>query len=262
MHALAVVRTYIRLGLLNFMQYRADFFIGVLNAVIHFVSQLLAISIVFNQTDSLRGWSRPDLIVLVGVHALVSGVLGVVISPSINAFMTSIREGTFDFLLTKPVDAQLMASVQSVAPQSLTSLVAGAVIIGYGLRIGAGFPGVGHMLMFVCLLVAGVLMVYSFMMILASMAFWFVKLDNIMNIFNSMFGNAGTWPVTIFPTWLRMSLTFIVPIAFAVTIPAQALTGTLTAGNALMTFALGIAFLIVARQFWRFALRHYTGASA
>lgn len=262
MHALTIARTYIRLGLLNFMQYRADFFLGVINAIIGFATQLLAITVVFSQTDSLRGWSREDLIVLVGVHAMVSGILEMVISPSINAFMTSIRQGTFDFLLTKPVDAQLLASVQSVAPQALTSFAAGMAIIVYGLRAGSGFPGIGSVVIFVLLLMAGLCMVYSFMMLLASLAFWFVRLDNIMNIFSVMFGNAGTWPITIFPGWLRASLTFIIPIAFAVTIPAQALTGTLITANVLLTIALATAFLAISRLFWKFAIRHYTGASA
>lgn len=262
MHALTVVRTYLRLGLLNFVQYRADFFLGVINAGIQFAIQLLAISIVFNQTDSLKGWSRADLIVLVGVHAIVSGILGTVFSPSIGAFLESIRLGTFDFLLTKPVDAQLLASVQSVAPQSLTSLLAGIVIIVYGLRMGSDFPGFGSVVIFVGLLIAGVMMVYSFMMVLASMAFWFVKLDNIMNIFNTMFGYAGTWPITIFPGCLRVTLTFIIPIAFAVTIPAQALIGSLTVANALLTVTLAALFLAASRWFWLFAIKHYTGASA
>ncbi len=262
MHALTVLRTYIRLGFLNFMQYRADFFVGVANAVINFATQLLAISVVFSQTSDLRGWSREDLVVLVGVHALVSGVLGLVISPSINAFMTSIREGTFDFLLTKPADAQLLASVQSVAPQAITSLVAGVVLIVYGLVSGAGAPGIPAVLAFLLMLIAGVCMVYSFMMLLASMAFWFVKLDNIMNIFNTMFGTAGNWPITIFPGWMRVMLTFIIPIAFAVTVPAQALTGTLTVRSALLAIAVALAFLLVSRWFWRYAIRFYTGASA
>ncbi|MCO5218808.1 MAG: ABC-2 family transporter protein [Thermomicrobiales bacterium] len=262
MHAFTVVRTYLRLGLLNFVQYRADFFLGVVNAAVQFATQLLAITIVFNQTESLGGWSRQDLIVLVGVHAIVSGILGMIFSPSIGSFLESIRLGTFDFLLTKPVDAQLLASVQSVAPQSTALIAAGLAIIGYGLHAGAGFPGIGAVLMFILLLLAGLCMVYSFMLVLASMAFWFVKLDNIMNIFSVMFGNAGTWPITIFPAWLRGMLTFIIPIAFAVTIPAQALTGALTVGNVALTFALAAVFLTISRFFWRFAIRQYTGASA
>ncbi|MCO5216565.1 MAG: ABC-2 family transporter protein [Thermomicrobiales bacterium] len=231
-----------------------------MNAAVQFATQMLAITIVFNQTESLGGWSREDLIVLVGVHAIVSGILGMIFSPSISSFLESIRLGTFDFLLTKPVDAQLLASVQSVAPQST---VDGGGSGHYWLWSGTAGAGFGLVvLMFILLLLAGLCMVYSFMLVLASMAFWFVKLDNIMNIFNVMFGNAGTWPITIFPAWLRGMLTFIIPIAFAVTIPAQALTGALTVGNVALTFALAAVFLTASRFFWRFAIRQYTGASA
>lgn len=38
---------------------------------------------------------------------------------------------------------------------------------------------------------------------------------------------AGRWPVGIYPIWLRMGLTFIVPLAFAVTVPAEAVSGRL-----------------------------------
>lgn len=107
MQSLTIVRTYFRLGLLNFVQYRADFFVAVFNAIIAVATQVLAIMVIFNQTDSLKGWSRDDLIVLAGVQLLVSGVLGIVIRPSLQAFMESIRLGTFDFLLTKPAEALL-----------------------------------------------------------------------------------------------------------------------------------------------------------
>ena len=68
---------------------------------------------------------------------------------------------------------------------------------------------------------------YSFWMILATSAFWLVRVENILMIFQSMY-EAGRWPVSIYPAWLRFALTFIVPVAFAVTVPAQALTGRLS----------------------------------
>lgn len=262
MQSLSIVRTYFRLGLINFVQYRADFFIAVVNAMIMVVSQILAISVVFNQTDSLRGWSRNDLIVLAGVQLVVSGVLGIVIRPSIQAFMESIRLGTFDFLLTKPADAQLLASVQSVAPQAFVQFLIGIGVIVTGLFLQSADVAFTHLLLFLLLLGAGTTMIYSFMMVLATLTFWFIKLDNIMVIFNTMFGNAGSWPITIYPAWLRVSLTFIIPVAFAVTIPSEALLGRVTAQSILLTFALAAGFLFAARKFWLYAIRNYTGASA
>jgi ABC-2 type transport system permease protein len=53
-----------------------------------------------------------------------------------------------------------------------------------------------------------------------------------------------------------------VPVAFAITIPVEALIGRLEPST--MAFAVGLAvvFLVASRAFWKFGLRHYTGASA
>jgi ABC-2 type transport system permease protein len=117
-------------------------------------------------------------------------------------------------------------------------------------------------LAFVLTLAFGVVIVYSFLLLLGTCAFWFVKLENILVIFSSVFGQAGRWPITIFPPWLRMVLTFVIPVAFAVTVPAQALAGGLTWLNVLAAGGLAALFFTGARIFWFIALRRYTGASA
>lgn len=262
MHALTVARTFFRLGLLNIMQYRSDFFISLLNVLITLGTQLLGLQVIFGQTADLRGWTRDDLIVLIGIHMFVGGLLGLVIRPSMQALMEGIRLGTFDFVLTKPVDSQLFTSVQKVAPQSTTDMLFGLGVVILGMtRLDAGLS-VGAVTLFVVVLLAGVAIIYSFMLILSTMAFWFVRLDNVLVIFQTMFGNAGSWPITIYPGWLRTTLTFFVPVAFAVTIPAESLTGRLDGMTVVGTLALAVAFLAGARAFWRYALRHYTGASA
>ena len=116
--------------------------------------------------------------------------------------------------------------------------------------------------LFLIMLLAGLVIVYSFLLILSTCAFWFVKLENVLVIFQTLFGNAGRWPITIFPGWLRVFLSFVVPLAFAVTVPAQALTGTLPSATALLAVGVAAAFFVAARVFWVVALRRYTGASA
>ena len=262
MHALTVARTFFRLGLLNFMQYRTDFFVSLLNVVISLGTQLLGLQVIFDQTEDLRGWTHSDLIVLVGIHLLVGGLLSLFVQPSMQSLMEGIRLGTFDYVLTKPVDAQLFASLQTVTPQAVPRIAFGiGVIIAGTMRVDTVLDGV-DVVLFLLMLGAGLAIIYSFMLILSTLAFWFVKLENVLVIFNTMFGNAGSWPITIYPGWLRVSLTFLVPVAFAVTIPAQSLTGRLEGWTVLGTFALALAFFTTARFFWRFALRHYTGASA
>ena len=262
MHSLTIAKTFFRLGLLNIMQYRADFFVSLINVVIFVATQLLGIMVVFNQTTDLRGWGHDDLVVLIGIQLLVAGFLGLVIRPSMQQLMEGVRLGTFDFMLVKPADSQLLASTQMVSPASVTDVLFGAGVVLVGLARLDTWVGALDVALFVVLLLAGLVIVYSFMLMLSTLSFWFVKLDNVLVIFNTMFGNAGSWPITIYPGWLRISLTFLVPVAFAVTIPAQSLTNRLDALTVAGTLALAVVFGAVARWFWRFGLRHYTGASA
>ena len=88
-----------------------------------------------------------------------------------------------------------------------------------------------------------------------------IRIDQIVNLFEGIYA-AGRWPVGIYPNWLRFGLTFLVPVAFAVTIPASALLNRLNPTTLLGTAGLTLAFLIVARIFWRIGLRNYSGASA
>lgn len=262
MHALTVIRTYLKLGLLNVLQYRGDFVFQVISIAINLATALLTIGIIFDQTDSLNGWMPNELMALVGIQMLMRGLVTMVILPSMEAFMEGVRLGTFDFLLTKPADAQLLTSVSQFNAASIANVVIGlgVILVSMG-RLGAAI-GPGDALLFVVLLMAGAVIVYSFLMILATCSFWFVRLNNILVIFSVMFDNAGRWPITIYPVWFRVTLTFLIPVAIAITIPAQSLTGRLDWQSTALALGLAGLFATGSRLFWRFGLTHYTGASA
>jgi ABC-2 type transport system permease protein len=104
-------------------------------------------------------------------------------------------------------------------------------------------------------------MIYSFWLVVTTVAFWIVRIDEIAELFEGVY-QSGRWPVTIYPGWLQASLTFLIPIAFAVTVPAEALTSRLTPETLVLAAVSAIVVLTVSRAFFRFGLRHYSGASA
>lgn len=262
MGPLQVFRAFMAVGVLNIVQYRSDFVIAVLNAIISLATQIIGLSVIFSHTTDLRGWTPEAMLVLIGIHFFISGLIGVVVRPSMEALMEGVRLGTFDFLLTKPADAQLLASVQRIAPQSLTDVALGMAVVLVGVTRAGLRVGPTEIALFMLSIAAGFGIVYGFLLLLSTMVFWLIRLDNVLVIFQSVFGSAGRWPVTIFPGWLRPVLTFVVPIAFAVTVPAQALSGQLSPANVVLSLAVAAVFLIGSRVFWLVALRHYTGASA
>ncbi len=261
MNYLRLFWTFFRLGALNELAYRVNFLVQVLQSLLALGMALGGLAIVFNQTDTLAGWQPAELVGLVGVYTLIGGLINLVIRPSMQRFMEDIRLGTLDYTIIKPEDAQFLVSVKQFEVWKLLDVLLGiGVLIVALIQLGAQF-GLRQALMFGVALLAGSAIVYSFWLILATCSFWFIKTENILVIFQAVY-QAGRWPITIYPVWLRTTLTFLVPVAFAVTVPAQALTGRLNGQTLLGTVVVALFFWLAARRFWRIGIRYYSGASA
>jgi ABC-2 type transport system permease protein len=173
----------------------------------------------------------------------------------------SVRDGTFDFTLTKPVDAQLIATFSRVAVWKIIDIFLGLAILIIALvRMGNSIGGL-QTVEFLAMLLTGSVIVYSFFLILATLAFWLVRVENVLTIFLSVY-HAGRWPLSLYPGWLRYGLIFVIPVAFATTIPVEALTSRLNWVTLLAAFGAAVVLFAVSRAFWKFGLRHYSGASA
>ena len=94
---LRITYTFLRLGALNELEYRANFFIQSFQALLGLLVSLGGLQIVFNHTADLGGWQPAELLALVGVYQIVGGLINTVINPSMQRFMEDVRKGTLDF---------------------------------------------------------------------------------------------------------------------------------------------------------------------
>ncbi|HVU66629.1 MAG TPA: ABC-2 family transporter protein [Ktedonobacteraceae bacterium] len=250
----------LRINVLREMAYRAHFFGQSLQAVFSLISGLLGLAVV-DIHGTLNGWNAGELLALLGIYQLVGGIISMAIQPGMRQFMGEIRLGTLDFTLLKPVDAQFLVSTRRLEVWKISDVLLGSgVLIIALINLGVTLDWI-RLLAFVLMLGAGSLLIYCFWLMLATCAFWLVRVDNILVIFQDLYV-AGRWPVTIYPGWLRWPLTFLVPVTVATTIPTQALLGQLHWQSLLLVLLLTPCGLLVARWFWRHGLRHYSGASA
>lgn len=252
---------YLRIGIMNEFQYRANLYIQILQTFIALGTGLIGLNLVFAQTSQLGGWGKADLLAVMGVFTITGGFIRAAIQPNMERLMEEIREGTLDYALTKPADSQLLVSVREFRLWQNTDVIVGLVVLGVALSQLGWQIDIWSALGFISALLMGAMMVYSFWLIITSTAFWFVRVNEIANLFEGLYA-AGRWPVDIYPNWLRYGLTFLVPVAFAVTVPASALTGRLTLQTWLGALALTILLFGIARIIWRIGLKNYSGASA
>ena len=261
MRPLRLAWLFFRVGALNDLQYRANFWLQLLQSAIQLGTGLAVLGLIFSQTPALNGWSAPALLAVMGVHILMGGVIGALIRPSMERLRSDIRDGTFDFVLTKPEDVQVLSSVREIRVWQGVDILVGLVVLGVAIGQLQESLGPIEAVAFGVALVIGALMIYSFWLVVTTVAFWIVRIDEIAELFEGVY-QSGRWPVTIYPEWLRVSLTFLVPIAFAVTVPAQALTQRLTPETLALAAGFGVVALLVSRAFFRIGLRRYSGASA
>lgn len=261
MRYLRLLWTYFRVGALGELAYRANFFFQLFESLLELGTAVAGLAVIFTYTSTLGGWTPDQVLALVGVFFLMGGAIRMIIQPSMQQLIESVRDGTLDFSLVKPVDAQALSSIQRVEIWKLTDVGLGIGVLAVALaRLGTRV-GALHAAGFAAALIAGGVIVYSFWMILATSAFWLVRVENILMVFQSMY-EAGRWPTSIYPGWLRFALTFIVPVAFAVTVPAQALAGRLTWQLLAGAWVFAAVLFVGARLFWKAGLRRYGGASA
>jgi ABC-2 type transport system permease protein len=209
----------------------------------------------------MNGWTLGQMVVLLGVYYIVQGAEELVLQPSFERFMEHVREGTLDFILLKPVSSQFMVSFRHFHTVQTLQVVLGLVITAVGVADLAQAVTLGSALAFAVTLACGLVLIYALLLVLSTLAFWFVRVDNLLAIFWA-FIDAGRFPVDIYPGWLRITMSTVIPVGIAVTVPAKAIAGLVDPLSLASIVVAAIIAFQVSRLFWRRGLRAYTGASA
>jgi hypothetical protein len=114
------------------------------------------------------------------------------------------------------------------------ALAAALIVVGIGMSGGATTPF--NLVSFILLVASGGVILYSLWIVMMAFTFWFVKFDNNVTILQALL-DAGRYPATVYPVWLRLIVTFIVPIAVATTVPCKRCAVSLAGGRCCSSWA-------------------------
>lgn len=261
MNTVRLFWAYLKVNVQLALAYRAEAVVNILLNLLWLGWELLSLSIIFANTPTLGGWGPGELIALLGVFRLVNAMMAAVIWPNTEKFNTAIRDGSWDYTLLQPVSSMFLVTFSNLVIWRVWDLALAAVLIGVGVSMSGGGASLAGLLIFAALVASGLLIIYSLWIVLIALTFWFVKFDNNVTILQALV-EAGRYPATVYPFWLRMIVTFVVPIAVATTVPLQGLRGELSLGSVLLYLAVGAAVFGIAARFWKAGIRQYGGASS
>ena len=251
----------LRISLVLAAHYRWNFVIDGLVSVLWTGLGLVPLYVAFHARPELEGWTYATALVVVGWFTLLKGVLDGAINPSLLTVVEQIRQGTLDFVLLKPADAQFLVSTARFEPWKVLDAFAALGVFVYAFHLLGRAPGALDVLASLALLACATLVLYSIWILVIAAAFWVVRLDNLAYLFNSVFDFAR-WPVSVFRGALRLVFTFVIPLGIMTTYPAEALLGTLSLRTALLSVGGALAFAVISRAVWTRAIGRYTSASS
>lgn len=261
MQTLKLLSAFFKVNVQMSLAYRADTVVNILLNLMWLGWELLSLNIIFNNTDTLGGWGLGELIALLGVFRLVNTMMIALIWPNTEKFNQSIRDGSMDYTILQPVNSMFLVTFSRITVWRIWDLVLAVILIVIGVNMADEVTSAAQILTFILLAISGMIVIYSLWIVLIALTFWFVKFDNNVTILQALM-DSGRYPATVYPAWLRIIVTFIIPIALATTIPLQALRGELNVTQVFIFLGVSVASFVIASRVWKAGLKQYSGASS
>ena len=241
------------------LEYRLNFVFAALGSLGGLAGSLFSLSLFYRGGYQFAGWRWEEALIVVGFFTLLEGISNAFVGGSLDQIVKHVERGTLDFVLLKPISSQFWLSTHRVSIWGIPNVIFGAAIVIYA-GIKLGLPWTAYLL---CLLplACAVLILYSIWFMMSATSIWFTKIYNLTAVLKG-FLEAGRFPMVAYPAAYQVFFTFIVPVAFLTTVPAEILLGRGSLNQLAIAGLMSIGLLFIANRFWRFALRFYTSASS
>ena len=257
---LVAVKALLRVSLATVMQYRSNFLLEMATGLLRAVGSVAPLALVFWHRDNIGGWELPHALLVMAFFMVMSGIQSGIFEPNLGEAVESIRTGTLDLMLMKPIDAQLLVSLRKFHAAAVWDLVAGVVVAVFA---SASLPAaeLGDLLLAVALFGTGVVAMYGLWLLAICVSFFFVRVDNLRFLLWAV-TDAGRWPIDVFTGAARFLLVALVPVALITSFPADAVRGTWSLQTLTVAGAVSLAFMAGSRWAWKRSLANYTSASS
>jgi ABC-2 type transport system permease protein len=217
--------------------------------------------LLFGFTTELHGWSRAEVITLVGAYQIVTGLMAAFVAPNLNRMTSYLTEGELDSVLLRPVSSQFYLTLRWIDVAELSNVASGIVVLVIGMVQSGIGPSADGIVKSVLLAACGLVLLTAVWSAMSFLAFWLQSVAPIGAIYLNLV-EAGRYPLIFFPVAVRTFLTFAFPVAFASTLPVQALSGDTGWSSVALGAGLAVVALTLVRLLWRRGLRTYASASS
>lgn len=256
-----VLRIYFKLiatQLRAHLEYRADFWIGIVGVALTHGAPLVFVWAVFLRVPSVGGWSSWEVTLLYGLAILPRGLAELFCDGS-WAMRQLVNRGDFDRLLVRPLSPVVQSLTWIASIHGLGSIVLGGVVV-LRAKSSLGLSWAWWEWAFLlCCLLGSVVLIGSVNLASNCIAFWEPSANS---QFPYLIGHTSEFvkfPVPIYGRVVQVLVTWVLPFAFISYYPGSVLLDRPDANRWLGYGSplAGLAVALVAGLIWRRGLRRY-----
>lgn len=246
------------------LQYRLSFALDFAGVFLITFLDFVAILVIFRNVPQLGGWSVAEVALLYGISGLAFSLTDLVIG-HLDLFPQQIRDGSFDLVLIRPRGTLLQVVTADFQLRRLGKAAqAGAILVYALVHLHVDWTA-GRVLLLPVTVVSSALIFGAVWVAAICITFWSVEGKETANAFTYGGQFFSQYPITVYESWLRRLLAFVIPMAFVAYFPALSILGKpdpLGSPEWLRYCSpvVAVAACIAAGLVWRFAVRHYRSA--
>ncbi len=251
---------FFRASLSADLEFRANFTTKIITDIFWYAAQILSFEMLFNFTDQIGSWDRAQMRIFLGVLFTVDALYMVIFSSNLDSFSESVRKGSLDLLLTKPINSQFMISLYRVSTAHLGNLIMAIAWLSWAIYQYEGFQWL-RLLWLIVTVPCGVLIFYSLRFLFSASAVIFTKADNLQYLWYHLY-KLGMRPDNIYSAPLKYLLLTLIPVGFIGSVPSRLVLGLANPAMALASVLVTLTCLWMTNRFWKYSLKFYASASS
>lgn len=209
----ALYRRFVAARVRGQMQYRASFVMQLFSSFAGAVFELIALLIVFGRFTTLGGWTVGEVAFLYALSSISFGTQEM-LTAGFDDFSVMILQGEFDRVLVRPVTPFTQVLAADFQLRRLGRVAQGVVALVIALTHTHVAWTVGKLLYFPVVIASGVMLFAGITVLGATLTFWTLQRTEVINVFTYGGTFMSSYPISIYPQWMRRAVTFLIPLAF------------------------------------------------
>lgn len=203
----------LKLDSISNWSYRSYLIPWLIGIPLEVLSGFYVLKVIMDSAGDIAGWNFPQVAFLYAIGLLCHGVDDLLFIQG-RGIDRGIIRGEFDRMLLRPLGVFFQFATGAFNWCGFFTIIPGIAVLGYACSLLELRVTLALCLFVLVVTAAGSVIRGSILYLIGSIAFWTKKSSSLVVLDLTLKQRVSIYPLTIFPKWLQVLFTFVLPLGF------------------------------------------------